>query len=229
MNKYGFHNYEETFIVEGNFYNIRYDSENIVKCRNLLRIKRSNCINKIEQTFVMMNPGSSRCKCDNIPEYSIENIVKNGIPLKLKIATPDNVQFYIMEIMDQMNWDIVNIINLSDIREPSSKLFKDKVSKLREEFKNSADIHSIFYNNRKDLNNLINGSDYVICSWGTGSLRGLDKKAVTFFNSNNIEVLGNRKGGKRSNKYYYLKPRYSHSIVNDLVSIIKNKINVVNN
>ena len=229
MSKYNSHNYKETFIVEGNFYNIRYDTENIVKCRNLLRIKKRNCIDKIEHTFVMMNPGSSYCTCANIPEYSIKDIEENGIPLKLKIATPDNVQFYIMEIMDQMNWDTINIINLSDIREPSSKQFKNKVSNLRKKFKDSADIHSVFYENRNDLNNLINGSNYVICSWGTGPLRGLDKKAVEFFNSKDIEILGKRKGGKRSNKYYYLKPIYSHSIVSDLVSIIKNKISVSKN
>ncbi|CEP88594.1 Uncharacterised protein [[Clostridium] sordellii] len=227
MTKYNSSNYESKFEVKGNFYNFKMPDNSTFGCRNFLQIKRKKIGNKGQRaTFIMMNPGSSELidknKEDNIPTYDFNYVKENEIPLNLECTKPDNVQFYVMEIMDSVGWDTVNIVNLSDLREASSKQFKLDMDEFKSKLSDYPYIHSIFDNNRLGTSSIIDNKYPIICAWGTGNHRQLDQKAVKYFKSNSIDPIGKKKGGKSSKKYYYLKPRYGKSIVNDLVKIINN-------
>ena len=54
-----------------------------------------------------------------------------------------------MKIMDDMKWDNVNVISLSDILSADNTEHKYKESLIKEIYKEYEDIHSIFSKHRK--------------------------------------------------------------------------------
>lgn len=107
-------------------------------------------------------------------------------------ATPDNEQYYVMEIMHKMGWDIVNIINLSNTRDVSYKKFKLEVYKFRSEYGHTGDIHSKFDDKRNDIDSNIFLDSPIIAAQGRGNSRKLDNKAVKYFKENDNNLIGKK-------------------------------------
>lgn len=101
---------------------------------------------------IMMNPGGSA------PLPSMENI-DGYVPAK-----PDRTQYQVMQLMDASVGLLkhARILNLSDIREPKSKVFQEKLK-----FYDNDISHSIFDESRvKELERSIDGCRAVLRGWG---------------------------------------------------------------
>lgn len=228
-------NYSNTFTVSGKFYNLQVSSITF-PCRSLLKISRINKIennNDINAIFIMMNPGSAvpTSKNPNIPIYNLSQLnaqllSSNLINLPLIPAIPDNVQYSVMEIMDNKHWNTVYIINLSDLINSSS----DKFQSDHKIFKNNANstlenIHSIFHRDFSELLSLsiLNDEIYKIACWGVDQPKDLTLKAFLFFYDNQINLKGLSKNNiKFANDidYFYLNPKGKPSKVSQLLQII---------
>lgn len=158
---------KKIFDVYGHFYNLKL-SNSVLKCRSILEIKRKNKSIQIPDIIViMMNPGSS------IPldkKYEPKNFSKEEyIKTKTKeiIPTrPDNAQYQIMRLMEINKWDLVRILNLSDLRNGNS-------GKFQTEFRNAMKLdngnpHCITHIDRKMelLDCTKSKSNKIIAAWG---------------------------------------------------------------
>lgn len=131
-----------------------------------------------------MNPGSSKPLVNN--SYNKEVLTK-----------PDNTQYQIIKVMEQFNYNYARILNLSDYREPKSKVFYNKISELEE----NGIFHSIFSTEReKDFKELFVNKVPIIFAWGVHyKLRFLANKAIKKINVKN--PIGIKK--KKNNYAYY--------------------------
>jgi len=176
------------FIVKGLFYQI-----DEFKFRKYLDIKRKGAErSKIDLMVVMMNPGSSR------PVDNIDNNTKETI------AVPDKTQDQIMRVMEHTGFNHARILNLSDLREPKSPVFYEKLITL----KNKGIPHSIFDSERKsEFDKLFDHTVPVIIGWGVNiKLRKLAYQALAIINSKNI--IGIKKEQKDYAFYHPLPPIY---------------------
>ena len=176
---------KDKFTVKGGYYEV-----NKYNFRRILEIKR----NKVNLTLpdilvVMMNPGSSK-PLENQTELLI-------------LAKPDNTQLQIMKLMDNCNLNFARILNLSDYREPKSKIFIEIVERLEEE--NIA--HSIFnYCRKAELDSYINTDAILLFSWGVNEkLIPLAKSVTTYFNDKAkfSKIVGIK---KRNTDYQFYHP-----------------------
>ena len=137
----------ENFKITGLFY-----KENGYKFRKFLNIIKINSNKKRPDLMVvMMNPGSSK------PLDGNEN---NKIETK---AIPDKTQDQIMRVMENCKFDFARILNLSDLREPKSSVFYEKIKELEK----YNILHSIFDKKRKDdFETLFVTNIPVIFAWG---------------------------------------------------------------
>ncbi|HFL2474508.1 TPA: hypothetical protein ACG3KV_003774 [Clostridioides difficile] len=231
MGTYSASNYQREFYVEGNFYNIK-DGVNghSVRCRNVANIKRKNNLeSELNATFIMMNPGSceliDESNKDSIPDYTCYDILEKGIQSKFRCSKADPVQFCIMEIMDKMNWNFVNILNLSDIKNPNSGKFFDEEKKFRKDFYMLPDIHSIFSKHRKDINSFIDTQKPVILAWGVDShkdLKDIISKATDYIKEKGIEFVGIK---NKDGCYYHIRPKVGKPKIEEIVNEL-NKLGV---
>lgn len=171
------------FDVNGFFYVDKYGDP----CRKYLDITlKDSKLYKPELMVVMMNPGSSRPQDD----------CNNGCILTSTI--PDPTQFQIMKIMEKGNINFSRIINLSDLRNPSSSAFYSLIQNTRKDTE-----HCIFDESRKeDLEALFVKDVPTIFAWGVNSsLKILADLAVKKLDI--TKPLGILKEGSQ---YYHARP-----------------------
>lgn len=181
---------KENFEIRGYFYN-----KSGYSFRKYLNIKRINSQKKNPDLMVvMMNPGSSK------QEKEFINIFDNEVP-----TIPDNTQHQIMRVMNNTGFDYARILNLSDLREPKSKILYDKINEL-DKLKIS---HSIFQNeNKTDLKKLFVEDVPVICAWGVNeNLRPLARLALKKIK--NETIIGLRKNIIEYAYYHPLPQNYT--------------------
>lgn len=158
---------KDEFNCYGGFYNIKKDKDIIGECRSVLEIVRKgfDLDTKLDAIAIMMNPGdSSPIQGQPIDINDVTAI--NSSEDALILTNPDHTQSRIMGIMNDMSWNHVRVINLSDLREKDNNKLKGKI----ESFEDSlGDIHSIFSDERKDELNkfLISENVPLILAWGT--------------------------------------------------------------
>ena len=98
---------------------------------------------------VMMNPGSSHPKDIYHMDGEIEYPQSKGTLRKeLVLTQPDNTQYQIMRIAVAKGWGHIRVLNLSDLRDPKSGSFLQRVDALSEIM--GGHTHSIFCNERTD-------------------------------------------------------------------------------
>jgi len=138
----------QDFTITGYFYN-----EDEFSFRKFLNIKSKEKNTETPDLMViMMNPGSSR------PELGFTYEFNQEVP-----TIPDNTQDQIMRVMKLCNLYYARILNLSDVREPKSNIFVQKIEDLDK--KNI--YHSVFQKEReKDFKELFVSGVPVICAWG---------------------------------------------------------------
>jgi hypothetical protein len=180
---------EENFKITGLFY--QQDGYNFRKFLNIVR--KDSEIKKPDLMVIMMNPGSSG------PLGVKEN---NNTETE---AIPDNTQDQIMRVMRNCNFDFARILNLSDLREPKSSVFYNKI----EELKKNKIAHSIFDNKRSsDYEKLFVNNIPVIFAWGVNEkLRELATLAINRIGE--TKPLGLKKNGFDFAYYHPLPQNYS--------------------
>ncbi|WP_422123296.1 DUF1643 domain-containing protein [Planococcus sp. X10-3] len=155
---------EGVFSTEAAFYKLN-TGERTHLCRSLAAIRRKGTQKeRVDALFVLLNPG----KClpvdgeDSIPLLS--GIV-DGVPLNP--ATPDNTMYQLMRLMERMNWDHVQIINLTDLRTGTFDDYKES-KKFMQEQEDSR--HNIFAIDRySELMDCVERADAIIAGWGVKS------------------------------------------------------------
>lgn len=187
---------KEQYVVYGSFYNLNVSHEIILSCRNCLEIIDREGLDDIEfpeALFIMMNPGSS-APLDNksyLSEYFIDDIQETGeVPLAWVLAKPDITQYQVMRVMNVKSWRYARVINLSDIREPQSRVFQANIAELKTV--EPSGLHSIFAPGRAfELKKRfeINELAPIVLAWGTDTFL-IDLAKVRF----NACDISNAKG-----------------------------------
>ena len=141
-----------------------------------------------------MNPGSCQ-PTDEAYEFPYYNADLSKIPLIQ--AKPDPTQYQIMRLMERMKWNMIYIVNLSDLCAGNIDEFKRHLN----DFETSRDdSHSIFSSSREGtIKSLVSERTKVIAGWGTksfikekasyalsliskhGKVYGLPHKAVPYY------------------------------------------------
>lgn len=232
-NKYSDNDLRNRYTAYGHFYNLDYGRTPALPCRSILDlidngylcsyIKMKGCI-KPSAIAIMMNPGNSR----PISDHKLETFTKETIPncdWQFVEAVPDDTQYQLMRLMIRFEWKCVRVINLTDIREPSSKNLKPYIHN-----KNRINSHSIFNRNRKiELNNILNSNTQapIIVAWGVYYwLKGLINPCLSTINHRRI--VGFRKD-RTDNMYYHPLPRrkYPKSIMSPREQWIKEVVDSI--
>lgn len=195
------------FKVYGHFYDLKLSNE-ILKCRSVLEIKRIKQIEKPVKPdiiVIMMNPGSSSPQNENyVPKILSQNEYNKVIEKEIIQAKPDSTQYQIMRLMELNGWNFVRILNLSDLRNGDS-------GKFRTEFKRATNIdnsnpHCITHiNRRRELIESLNSkSQLIIAAWG--EIKELKDSAETILKLElNQNIIGRKK--KKAPNYYHACPR----------------------
>lgn len=176
---------KKQFYCYGHFYRLRMEGVTPLPCRSVLEITSlpreavgagppadlfpaaPRPVNLPDAVVIMMNPGSSRplepgdteCLLDRPPA------IAGGKPLVL--TRPDNTQYQIMRIMVHQGWTHARVLNLSDLREPKSPLFAERIGELSRI--PGGDRHSLFSTSRAEEREVMlqrKPGAPVILGWG---------------------------------------------------------------
>jgi hypothetical protein len=128
------------FTCYGHFYELVLLNGEFAKCRSVLEIVDTSipqddpaAISEMEPDVVviMMNPGSSRPKVEGHVDERIEYPQPGGTNRKeLVLTQPDNTQYQVMRVAVSQGWKHIRVLNLSDLRDPKSGSFLQKVDAL---------------------------------------------------------------------------------------------------
>ncbi len=149
---------KKRFTCYGHFYELVLMDGERAKCRSVLEIvdtsiPQENPSDLSEMTpdavVIMMNPGSSHPKdifhIDEEIEYP-----RAGASMRkeLVLTQPDNTQYQVMRIAVRRDWKHIRVLNLSDLRDPKSGSFLQKVENLAGII--GGHVHSMFCPERTD-------------------------------------------------------------------------------
>jgi len=153
----------ETFDVLASFYQIELGSKKYL-CRNHAVIFRKGFANQTspDAVIVMANPGS----CSPISQ-TYQPATIDGIPINLPYVAVklDPTQRQLMKLMNKMNWNVLSVINLSDLCGGNMGDFSEKLRQVElHSFKN----HTVFSEARKEERETILPStdSKIILAWG---------------------------------------------------------------
>ncbi|MBN2162065.1 MAG: hypothetical protein JXR25_11395 [Pontiellaceae bacterium] len=147
---------KKQFTCYGHFYELMLMNGERAKCRSVLEIVEQSIPQdnpsdiserKPDVVVIMMNPGSSHPK----DIYHIDeeiNYPRSGACMRkqLVLTQPDNTQYQIMRVAVQKGWKHIRVLNLSDLRDPRSGSFLQKVDALGGII--GGHMHSIFSQER---------------------------------------------------------------------------------
>lgn len=147
---------KKRFSCYGHFYELVLMNGERVKCRSVLEIVETSIPQKTPSDLsekepdvvaIMMNPGSSHPKDAAHIDEEIEYPRSSGMNRKeLVLTQPDNTQYQLMRIAVAKGWKHIRVLNLSDLRDPKSGSFLNKVDALAEIM--GGHVHSIFCSER---------------------------------------------------------------------------------
>lgn len=191
---------KKTYEVKASFY-----KKNDITFRNYADIiKKGYKEDKIDAYIIMMNPGS--CK----PANKIEDSAMSPETAIYINASDDPAQRRVMQIMDNIAFNKVRILNLFDCKEPDS----NKAAQMASE--NYGFPISIFSHERRDeLNKLTKDDAPYIVAYGVTRLVDFKKLVLEFLVDKKVY------GVKKDNNdlsYYYLSPRSNPKIPNRLTA-----------
>lgn len=153
---------KERFYTEGAFYQMELNGEGYA-CRGLARISRRGIETDVaDALFVLVNPGS----CQPTDEdYHFPNYNTDHSKIPFVQAKSDATQYQIMRLMERRGWNMIYIINLSDLRAGKIADFRDHLTLFEAQ---DNDSHSIFSSKRIDeLALLLSEKTRIIAGWGT--------------------------------------------------------------
>jgi len=131
---------KKRFTCYGHFYELVMMDGERARCRSVLEIVDTSIpqetpsdISGMEPDVVviMMNPGSSHPRDIYHIDGEIEYPQDNGSMRKeLVLTQPDNTQYQVMRVAVAQGWKHIRVLNLSDLRDPKSGSFLQKVDAL---------------------------------------------------------------------------------------------------
>ena len=131
---------KKRFTCYGHFYELVLLNGDRLKCRSVLEIVDADISREApsdlsemqpDVVVVMMNPGSSHPKDIYHMDKEIEYPRSGGSMRKdLVLTQPDNTQYQIMRVAVRQEWKHIRVLNLSDLRDPKSGSFLQKVDAL---------------------------------------------------------------------------------------------------
>lgn len=143
---------KKRFNCYGHFYGLVLMDGGRAPCRSVLEIVDASVpqenpsdisLMQPDVVVVMMNPGSSHPKDLAYLPGEIEYPQPAGVLRKELVPTqPDNTQYQVMRIAVAKGWHHIRVLNLSDLRDPKSGSFIQKVEALSEIMGGHA--HSLF-------------------------------------------------------------------------------------
>ena len=147
---------KKKFTCYGHFYELVMMSGDRSACRSVLEIVDASIeqenpagISLLEPdaVVIMMNPGSSHPK----DIYQIDREIEypqreDSFRKELVLTQPDNTQYQVMRIAVEQGWSHIRVLNLSDLRDPKSGSFIQKVESLTEVM--GGHTHSLFCKER---------------------------------------------------------------------------------
>ncbi|MDF7808077.1 hypothetical protein P4E94_11555 [Pontiellaceae bacterium B12219] len=143
---------KKRFTCYGHFYELAFMNGETAQCRSVLEIVDRSiaqgnpaAISQMipDVVVIMMNPGSSRPKEDgHVDEVLTFPRVGTAFPKELVLTQPDNTQYQIMRVAVSRGWKHIRVLNLSDLRDPKSVKFIQKVNALQEIM--GGHVHSMF-------------------------------------------------------------------------------------
>ena len=149
---------KKQFSCYGHFYELVMMTGERAKCRSVLEIVDRSVAQenpsdisemKPDVVVIMMNPGSSHPKDIYHIDEEIEYPRSGGSMRKgLVLTQPDNTQYQVMRVAVAKGWRHIRVLNLSDLRDPKSGNFLQKVEALSEIM--GGHVHSIFCPERTD-------------------------------------------------------------------------------
>ncbi len=168
---------KKRFACYGHFYELVMMDGERARCRSVLEIVDRSIghehpsdlsLMKPDVVVVMMNPGSSHPKDIYHIDGEIEYPQSGGSMRKeLVLTQPDNTQYQIMRIAVAKGWGHIRVLNLSDLRDPKSGSFLQRVEALSEIM--GGHTHSLFCKERaaECTHSLIRKSDTpIMLGWG---------------------------------------------------------------
>ncbi len=172
---------KKKFTVSGRFYDLKLSGKRY-ECRSHLEIRSLSTTQHLpDAVVVMMNPGSSEPldKAYEPPEYDADTYLRARWELELVPTRPDNAQYQIMRLMLVRNWNMVRVLNLSDLRDGDSGSFGNVFDQAN--LTDPRNPHCITSERRRpelisSLNTCTGG--VVVAAWGTKSQ--LDNSARSF-------------------------------------------------
>ncbi|MFD1032833.1 DUF1643 domain-containing protein [Metaplanococcus flavidus] len=153
---------ETVFSTEAAFYKLKTNGITHV-CRSRAAIRRKGSQEDgVNALFVLLNPG----KC--LPadgEDSISFLTGETGKLPLVPALPDNTMYQLMRLMERMNWNLIEVINLTDIRTGKFDDYKESQKLMNKHWDSR---HNIFSFDRCiELLDCVERADSLIAGWGT--------------------------------------------------------------
>lgn len=149
---------KKQFTCYGHFYELQLMNGERARCRSVLEIvdrsipqePPSNISEMIPDVVViMMNPGSSRPKVEGHVDEVIEFPgAGKSMRKPLVLTQPDNTQYQVMRVAVSKGWKHIRVLNLSDLRDPKSGSFLQKVDGLSGIM--GGHVHSMFCDERSE-------------------------------------------------------------------------------
>lgn len=147
---------KKRFSCYGHFYELALMNGDRVNCRSVLEIVDGDISQKVpsdiselepDVVVIMMNPGSSHPK----DIYHIDDEIEyprsfTSFRKELVLTQPDNTQYQIMRVAVHKGWKHIRVLNLSDLRDPKSGSFLQKVDALSGIM--GGHVHSLFCSER---------------------------------------------------------------------------------
>lgn len=147
---------KKRYACYGHFYELEFADGERAKCRSVLELVDGRVpwldpgdISELEPdaVVIMMNPGSSHPKDDGyVPPVLSYPRQTDGFRKELVLTQPDNTQYQVMRIGVAHGWSHIRVLNLSDLRDPKSGSFIQKVEALGA--MPNGHVHSLFCRER---------------------------------------------------------------------------------
>lgn len=149
---------KKTFKVNAKFYYSVVNEEEFLMRREARITRIGIRQEKVDAVVVMINPGS--CK----PTETVAS--SNARDAFYMAATPDQTQYQLMNLMERKAWNVLVIVNLSDICEGDISRFQN----IEKKFSSANIPHSIFEEeNVEECRSLLVEARHVIFAWGESS------------------------------------------------------------
>lgn len=207
---------KKMFDVYAHFYYAGVGNERFLMRREARIVRKGKDQAKVDAVIVMVNPGSCTPACELV-DSDKENE-------KLLPATPDQTQYQLMNLMDRLNWDVLKIVNLSDICEGNL----DEFHAIERKFNSIGQPHSIFQaKNESERIKLLSNDEHLIFAWGGGATAKRLAKEFGLFDKNKpLKSYEKTKMVLHSTKFYPLHPRQALKVnkikwLNDITPLFK--------